>query len=206
MRNRKKNIIILVALLTLGLAWSVRYVTFNKEIRNNSTAKKVIKYNKIGEWVPFGNNYMVDSYCNGYFIRIEGFRILDYDIYMQELAELGYREDEQRSYPQVKKILEVEITLKNKENVDKGINFLDTWLFGEDFYMVLVPKWFEVVNSFDANSMGGVSLRTDTEYRMKLPYSMTEITYREKLGRRLEKEKLWMRLTGYPEERWVRVQ
>lgn len=204
MKSGKRCIIMLLAFLFLGGAWGIRFVTFNREIRDIKVMP-IQKYEKTGEWIPFGDNYLSDSYCNGYSIRIDSFRIVEYETYMGELADLGYQEDEVQEI-KVEKVLEAKVTLKNEENVDKGIPFLSAWLFGEDFYTVLNIEWFEAVNFLTPNSMGGVSLRTNTEYQMKLPYCLTEVSYREKFGRNIEKEKLWLKITGYPEERWVRVQ
>ncbi len=205
MNIKKKYRVILIALLAFFMIWGILVAKFNLTIKKENQLMPIKKYENIGEWIPFGSNYMVDAYCDGYSIRIDDLRIVEYETYMEELLKLGYQEDSMQDI-NVQKVLEVEVTLKNEDNTDKGIDFLSTWLLGKDFYVVLSTKWFEAVNSLKDNSMGGIRLRTNTEYKLKLPYPLTELTYREKIGRKIEKEELWLCLTRYPQERWARVQ
>lgn len=201
--KKKKIIIIALILFILSIAWGVRVICLNKEVKN-LTSDSLQKYEEIGEWVEFGENYLMDSYCNGYSIRIDDFRIVEYEKYIKEMSTLGYQENDV-SGCKPEKVLEVGITLKNEENVDIGIPFLSAWLVGQDFYSVLNPEWFDAVNNLK-ESGGGIKLHNNTEFKLKLPYPILDSTYREKYRRKLKKEKLWLCITRYPEQRWVRVQ
>ena len=133
MKRCIKRVAILMLFLALGTVWWIRVAAVNREIQEIKTLLPVQKFETVGEWVPFGDNYLLDCYCNGYSIRIDNFRIVEYEDYMKELAEnVDYMEE--YSPIKVNKVLEVEVTLS-------------AWLFGEDFYTALHTEWFEAVNS-----------------------------------------------------------
>lgn len=204
-RKRKfhKYIMTVLIFFVLTVAWTVRFFSFQRVIRDIKTEIPLKKHEDIGQWVPFGDNYQLYSYCEDYWLKIDNVRILDAEEDKEELEILGYSGDalENRNL-----IIELEVTLKNQGNTDGGISFLSSWLLGEDFYTTLDVEQFEAINSLEQNSMGGVRLHTDSECKLRLPYPVSESAYRKKINRSIEKEQLWLWLTSYPEENWARVQ
>lgn len=200
--NRRHNFYVIVVLSVIWLLWVTIY---NQKCHKYKETAVVKKYETTGEWIPYGDNYNGTIYCKGYSMRINQIRIVEAEEYVRELAEIGYKENRERNIP-LQKVCEIEVTLKNENNTDMGIDFLSTHLIGEDFYTTLECKWFEIINELNTDTMGGIRLRENTEYTVRLPYSFNQLVYREKTGRKLETENMWLVLTGYPEEIWARVQ
>lgn len=203
--NRRCKIKLVYIVIILNAVWLVWVALYNQICHKHKESASVKKYENIGEWVPYGDNYIREIYCKGYSMRINQICITDAEEYTKKLTALGYTEDRERAIP-LEKVCEIEVTLKNENNTDIGIDFLSTLLVGEDFYTTLECQWFEVINDLGTDTFGGIRLHENTEYTVKLPYSFTELMYREKKGRKLENEKMWLVLTGYPEETWARVQ
>lgn len=189
----------------MSAVWLLWVAVYNQKCRGYKETAPVKKYETIGEWIPYGENYNGQIYCNGYSIRINQMRIVDFEEYKKELVRCGFTEFREGAVPE-QKVCEIEVTLKNENNTGAGIDFLSTQLIGEDFYTTLECQWFEIINHLEANSMGGIRLHENTEFTVWLPYKFNPVMYREKMGRKLENEKMWMKLTGYPEEIWARVQ
>lgn len=203
-RTKRKRMTWVLLFGILTILWGVRYVTFNKEILAIKEPAHIIKYEDVGEWAEFGENYVGDNYMKGYSIRIKNVRYVSPEAYAREVMGMEYHSDIVQD--QMTTVCEVEVEIKNEQNTDTGIDLLSTFLTGPDFYAGIWLECFDAVNGFEENTFGGIRLHTDSECTLKLPYLFWNHLYREKAGRKLENEAMWLTLTGYPEKVWVRVQ
>lgn len=195
-----------VVFMFLAVFWIIWVEMLNGKLVKEKDPVFVKKYENIGEWVPCGNNYYGKTYMNGWEIQVKTVKAYKQEEYLQRLKEIGYQENAQPdTYGDTGQVYEIEIGIKNAGNQEEKIRFLPIWLVGRDFYATPKTGWLCAINGFEENSIG-VQLAQDEETTLRIPYSFTTNMYREKRGRRLKDEKLWLWLTAYPEQVLARVQ
>lgn len=202
-KQNKKRIIFLV----LAILWVVWIILLNGMLIKEKSIIISKEYNNIGEWVPFGDNFYGKTYLNGLELQVKSVHIYEPEEYLCSLENIGYimGETDNGIKKSMYKICEIEVGIRNIGNQTGKINFLSIWLTGRDFYTTPNTQWFSAINAFEENTIG-IELGINKETILKVLYLFTTHVYRDKAGRKLSEEPLWLVLTAYPERVLARVQ
>lgn len=199
----------IAVVFVLAAAWCIRFATLASSLdRRKPTAFTELTYENTGEWVPFGDNYYGKDYLRGFWFQARGSKIYTPEEYAKKLEAQGTPVSEmcRQILSRTYMIYEVEAGIKNEGHETGQIRFLPLDLIGRDFVASVNTEILSVVNGYQEDTIG-VEIAQGSETTVLLPYILLEnVTYREKPGRTLESEPLWIRLTAYPERVQVRVQ
>lgn len=185
MKKRIRLTIIAVVVALLAAAWTWRYVTMNKYY--DDLDRSDYKLYQAGELVPFeddGNDLHTD--LNGYYIRVDGYEVQDYDEYLAASGlelEAEYAPD---------KLGLVHITLVNETCEDSGIVLTDFKLRGLDCVMQMDWDVLAVQN----NGSTGVKLLPGTECQLVLPYGLSEDSFSGNTWRNIEDYEVYLQITS----------
>lgn len=200
MIKRKKASVVIG--IFFGVMWIIWVFVLNNRVISQEYAIVEKKYDNIGEWVSCGDNYYGKTYMNGIEVRIKSAEYYQWEEYLQKLRAMGYSE-ENTDYRGP--VYEVALDMRNTGSWDVQVGFLAMYLTGRDFCTTPWTEWCQVINGFDEGSIG-VQLGPGKEIALKISYILSERMYREKMGRKLKEEPLWIMLTAYPERILARVQ
>ncbi len=191
----KKLKFVLIPLVTALLAagWIAGYTSLNRFYDSLDNSETLTC--STGEFVPFGEdeiNYHIQA--DGYLICVNGFKIADF-------AEVC--PDIEGNTPE--KLALVDITLKNIGSDAEGIPLTELRLYGIDELLFLDYDALDRLNPvLQGNS--GITLSTNTEYRLTLPYGLYKANFSRGTWNSLDRYDLFLQLTSYPTRKIVRLQ
>lgn len=184
--KKLKYALILLALVLLAAAWTVRYVSINRYYE--SLDNNVELTWALGELVP------LEESDEGYYIRVDGFRIADYG---------DVCPDAEGDAPE--KLALVDITLKNTGSDAEGIPLSELPLYGIDEVLFLDYAALDRLNPvLQGNS--GIRLADGTEYRLTLPYGLYKANFSRGTWNDLDRYGLFLQLTGFPTRKSIVLQ
>lgn len=205
-RGKKRILFFLIFFLT-GSIWLAHIRLLNEKLLKSNPVVVEKKYETIGEWVPFGDNYYGKNYLYGYSLRVKSTKTYEPEEYREKIMDKSssthpaYTEVIKHAY----KIYEVEVEVKNENNTGEGLRILALNLVGRDFVGTINTKHFMDVNGYDSDTIG-IQITPGTQTTVYLPFVILDSNYREKFTRKLKTEPMWIMLTAYPERRMARVQ
>lgn len=188
MKKRTHLLLILTNLGLLTAAWTWRYVTMNRYY--DSLDNSNYRLYTAGEEVPFeddGNDFYTD--LNGYYIRVDGYRVVDYSTY---LAENNISIDNETP---PEKLALVQITLINKTCEANPIMLTNMLLHSTD---TVIPMDWDVLVKANSILKGntGISLSRGTECQLILPYQLSKSQFEGSTWRRIEDRKVYLQVTN----------
>lgn len=171
-----------------------------------------IKEYKMQEEVPIGKNIFTDDYENmdGYSIVVKEAEIFTYDEFLEKFQ---YNEETQEklfqgdeiTYPEM--VCNVRIVVKNrneKDDPDKGIDFRNYALYGEDFQLQLNELLYAVANPDMEDRQMSFRLRPETEKEFSLPFYFSPSGKVEPIQvEEVINGKLYLPISFHPEHRQI---
>lgn len=189
MKKPVRLILILMVLVLLAAGWTWRYVTLNKYYDDLDNGDYKLYY--AGELVPFeddGNDKYTD--LNGYYIRVDGYEVKDYDAY---LDEKGITLPQNETAPD--KLALVTVTLVNESCDPNPIMLTDMMLHGVD--SVIAMDWDVLVKANPIlNSNTGIALNPGTECQLILPYGLRKHQFEGSTWRRIDNYEVFLQVTS----------
>lgn len=197
MRRKRNYIISILILAILLIAWLAHVLSFNKRLLGRDEIP-IINY-KVGEWVPFGNNFSYDGYKPGFKMKANSYYIMDTKDYLKKIHKLE-TDIEYKS----EKVCIVSMTIrydgsKKEERIDFsnyimcGMNYTDS--FNEELY-----NWGNKAKSTRYRFKPGISMTVDFVYNLsKSTYTSYNWKHLDRLNRRIF-------ITGKPEQKQIVLQ
>ena len=161
-----KKVIFGIAAIALGVLVVIRIESVNKNI----TYPEIKEYG-MQEEAPIGDNIFMEDYekMDGYSVTAEEVELLTYDEFLEkfqydEEAQGQLYEKDDMVYPEMVYNVKVKIKNNNKEDdPDKGIDFQNYVVYGEDFQLQISAQLYAVANP-DMES-GQMRVRSSTQLR-----------------------------------------
>lgn len=176
---KKKAAVLILAILIVA-AWTVRFLHINSDTKD---AK--IEVHDMGETVAIEDNYFTESIemMNGYEVTVNEAEVLELDEYLERygIKEEDIEDDFIRE--KVKRVYDVHLTIRNKDNTEGGIYFPDYILQGIDQYTSINYELYKLSNPEVAGGEMSIALVTDSEMNFHLPFYLLEDQYTKKIGR-----------------------
>lgn len=191
MKKALSFILAFAVIASLAGLWTWRYITLNRyydDLDNGS-----YQLYQMGELVPFeddGNDLYTD--LNGYFVRVDGYEICDYDKYLED-GDFAITQDKNGS----DKLVLVYITLINENCEPNPVSLLDLHLRGVDTPLNMDWDLLPMANS----ALGGytaLALAPGTEQQLVLPYGLRKSDFEGSTWRNLEEYSLYLQVTSNP--------
>lgn len=192
MKNKKMWIGGAVALVLIFL-WGVRVVHVNQKYPDVER-----KEYPQGEMVDLGRDVVFYDSMEGYEVRLDQAKIWNY----QDLLNEHGIEEVAEQFFAPEKIYLVEITIKNVNNTETGINLGDLYIQSKSVYCDLDYALYYELNHLDTDA---VALRENTEMRFLLPYNLRENHFRKNVWNHLEEYPMWLTVTWYPTKKILRL-
>ncbi len=194
----KRFVLILAAAIVLSALWGWRYVSLNRYYQSLSDRTRQVY--PAGEFVSFGTDWVTkDITANGYSVRIDDFRILDYEDYIATL-DSSYEEP----YGKPDKLALVYITLRNDNSTEEGVMLTDLKLHGIDNYVGM--NWDILVMANPVLSgYYGINIAVGKEYQLILPFDLDKEFFGSDTWRDIEGYMFYLHITAYPAEKDIKV-
>lgn len=189
MKKVLRLILIATVLVLLAVGWTWRYVTLNNYY--NDLDNRDYQLYQAGDLVPFeddGND--MDTDLNGYYIRVDGYEIRDYQDYLEDTA-ISLPESD--TAPD--KLALITVTLVNETCAPNPIMATDMMLRGVDSVMPM--DWDVLVQAnpiLGGNT--GIALNPGTECHLILPYGLRKDRFDGSTWRNINKYKLFLQVTN----------
>lgn len=179
---------ILLTVALLAGAWTWRYITLNQYYDDLDNSG--YKLYQTGEKVPFEDDgYDKDTDLNGYFIRLDGYEIRDYQEYLQSEGVALNEENP------AEKLALIHITLINESCDPNPVALSKLTLRGEDMLLNmnvdLLPKVNDVLGGYTA-----IALNPGTECQIVLPYDLYSNRFEAGTWNLLEEYPLYLKITN----------
>ncbi len=191
--KKLKLVIIPLAIVILAVAWYARYTSLNQFYDSLDNCETLTC--STGEFVSFGEdeiNYHIQA--DGYLICVNGVKVVDF-------AEVC--PDIEGNTPE--KLALVDITLKNVGSDAEGVPLAELRLYGIDELLFLDYDALDRLNPvLQGNS--GITLSTNTEYRLTLPYGLYKANFSHGTWNSLDRYDLFLQLTAYPTRKIIVLQ
>lgn len=187
--KKARLLLISAVLVLLAVGWTWRYVTLNNYY--DDLDNRDYQLYQAGELVPFeddGND--MDTDLNGYYIRVDGYEIRDYQDYLEDTAIFLPESD---AAPD--KLALITITLVNETCDPSPIMATDMMLRGVD--SVIPMDWDVLVQAnpiLGGNT--GIALNPGTECQLILPYGLRKDRFDGSTWRNIDEYKLFLQVTS----------
>lgn len=189
MKNNRRLLFLLAVTVLAGL-WFWRYTTMNAYY--DSFERMTEEIYTIGEVIPFEDDRLAGAIVDGYAIRVDDFRLVEYDNYIQTA---GIDPDSMFAEPEILAL--VDITLFNEDSDSDGIMLTDLSLHGVDDYVGM--NW-GLLGALNPILKGGhvAKLQQNTEMKLVLPYNIFKDSFGTYTMKHLDDYEWFLRLTGWP--------
>ena len=195
---KKKNVIMLIIILTLLLGWIWRYISLNDYYTNLSNQTRCEF--KSNCKVYFEDDYIdKDLSANGYWIRVDNFEILDTSVYIQR-DDLKLPDD----FVEPDKIALVYVTLCNENSDSPGVMLTELLLHGLDSYSNINWELLFAANQ-GLNYSPGIKLSLGREYSIVLPYNLKEDLFSQNDWNSIYDYEFFLRITFFPTAKDIKV-
>lgn len=195
---KKKNVIMLIIILTLLLGWIWRYISLNDYYANLSNQTRC-EFKSNCE-VYFEDDYIdKDISANGYWIRVDNFEILDTSVYLQR-EDLKLPDD----FVEPDKIALVYVTLCNENSDSPGVMLTELLLHGLDSYSNINWDLLFAANK-GLNYSPGIKLSLGREYSIVLPYNLKEELFSQNDWNSIYDYEFFLRITFFPTAKDIKV-
>lgn len=202
----KKGIFSILA-IAIGI-----FIIFRIKSVNTSVHYPEIKEYGMQEEVFVGNNIFMESYerMDGYAIVVKEAEIMTYEEFLEkfqynETVQGTLFQKDEMIYPEM--VCNIKIVVKNQDqedNPDKGINFQNYVLYGEDFQLQLSEALYSVANPNMKEGQMSFRLQPETEKEFYLPFYFSPSRKTESLQiEEVENSKLYLPISLYPEQRQI---
>lgn len=193
--------------ILLSFLWGLRVWKVNK-----SYPDILQKTYKAGEWVNLSGSQMEENdNRDGYYLRIDGKRILSTDEYLNLYAEVSEKTEydelvKNQNLWKPDKVYLLTVTLKNEsahESTERGINWSFFYLYEKNRVLDFESELYGFANR-SAEGSPALSLKPGTEKKFYLPYGV----YEERMGkdiRNLEKLPFQLIVSLWPGQNLVKV-
>lgn len=202
-----KKVIFGIAAIALGVLVVIRIESVNKNI----TYPEIKEYG-MQEEAPIGDNIFMEDYekMDGYSVTAEEVELLTYDEFLEkfqydEEAQGQLYEKDDMVYPEMVYNVKVKIKNNNKEDdPDKGIDFQNYVVYGEDFQLQISAQLYAVANPDMESGQMSFRLRPATEMEFYLPFYFSPSRKIEPLQiEEVLNSKLYLPISLYPEQRQI---
>lgn len=202
-----KKVIFGIAAIALGVLVVIRIESVNKNI----TYPEIKEYG-MQEEAPIGDNIFMEDYekMDGYSVTAEEVELLTYDEFLEkfqydEETQGQLYEKDDMVYPEMVYNVKVKIKNNNKEdNPDKGIDFQNYVVYGEDFQLQISAQLYAVANPDMESGQMSFRLRPETEMEFYLPFYFSPSRKIEPLQiEEVLNSKLYLPISLYPEQRQI---
>ena len=202
-----KKVIFGIAAIALGVLVVIRIESVNKNI----TYPEIKEYG-MQEEAPIGDNIFMEDYekMDGYSVTAEEVELLTYDEFLEkfqydEEAQGQLYEKDDMVYPEMVYNVKVKIKNNNKEDdPDKGIDFQNYVVYGEDFQLQISAQLYAVANPDMESGQMSFCLRPETEMEFYLPFYFSPSRKIESLQiEEVLNSKLYLPISLYPEQRQI---
>lgn len=202
-----KKVIFGIAAIALGVLVVIRIESVNKNI----TYPEIKEYG-MQEEAPIGDNIFMEDYekMDGYSVTAEEVELLTYDEFLEkfqydEEAQGQLYEKDDMVYPEMVYNVKVKIKNNNKEDdPDKGIDFQNYVVYGEDFQLQISAQLYAVANADMESGQMSFRLRPETEMEFYLPFYFSPSRKIESLQiEEVLNSKLYLPISLYPEQRQI---
>lgn len=189
--KRRKLLLILLTILILAGAWTVRYLSLNRFYTQMDNTTETIY--SLGEEIPFGNaSIEYNLYADGYQIRVDSFEIVDCAAFCAsmdtEICLTGRTPD---------KLALVTITLTNTGSTAEGVPLIEFDLFGIDEPLFMDYDILDLLNPVLQGNVG-VRLAENTSYQFVLPYDLCQTDFSAETWRNIDRYELFLQITTPP--------
>lgn len=202
----KKGIFSILA-IAIGI-----FIIFRIKSVNTSVQYPEIKEYGMQEEVFVGNNIFMESYerMDGYAIVVKEAEIMTYEEFLEkfqynETVQGTLFQKDEMIYPEM--VCNIKIVVKNKDqedNPDKGINFQNYVLYGEEFQLQLSEALYSVANPNMKEGQMSFRLQPETEKEFYLPFYFSPSRKTESLQiEEVGNSKLYLPISLYPEQRQI---
>ena len=193
--------------ILLSFLWVLRVWKVNKSYPDIPQ-----KTYKAGEWVNLSGSQMEENdNRDGYYLRIDGKRILSTDEYLNLYAEVSEKTEydelvKNQNLWKPDKVYLLTVTLKNEsahESTERGINWSFFYLYEKNRVLDFESELYGFANR-SAEGSPALSLKPGTEKKFYLPYGV----YEERMGkdiRNLEKLPFQLIVSLWPGQNLVKV-
>ena len=203
----KKKKILVTGVILLIFLWGLRVWKVNKSYPDIPQ-----KTYKAGEWVDLSGSQMEENdNRDGYYLRIDGKRILSTDEYLNLYAEVSEKTEydelvKNQNLWKPDKVYLLTVTLKNEsahESTERGINGSFFYLYEKNRVLDFEPELYGFANR-SAEGSPALSLKPGTEKKFYLPYGVYEERM-EKDIRDLEELPFQLIVSLWPGQNLVKV-
>lgn len=193
--------------ILLSFLWGLRVWKVNKSYPDIPQ-----KTYKAGEWVDLSGSQMEENdNRDGYYLRIDGKRILSTDEYLNLYAEVSEKTEydelvKNQNLWKPDKVYLLTVTLKNEsihESTERGINWSFFYLYEKNRVLDFEPELYGFANR-SAEGSPALSLKPGTEKKFYLPYGVYEERM-EKDIRDLEELPFQLIVSLWPGQNLVKV-
>lgn len=194
---------IIIVIIALCVLWAVRYINLNAKYINRHI--ETIEF-KIGEVVTFDEDYIAwGMNANGYSLRVDDFRIIEYDESILLLPSTNIDVAYNDYMPTPERVGLVTITLLNDYSDAEGIWLPELILHGIDMYSDLNLELLSVLNPILNDSLG-VTLFPNTEHSFILPYNLRKMHYNSHTWSNMDDREFLLQITRFPKTKEIVVQ
>ena len=182
-----RPVVIAILLLVLAAGWIWRYVTMNRYYDDLDNGG--YKLYQSTQTVPFENDGHGKDDLNGYFLRVNGYEVLDYRECIEKF-NLSFSEGEDTP----EKLALVRITLGNEFCEDGGINLTKFSLRSIDTVLNMDWDMLTAINSV-LNGSRGIKLNKGSELDLVLPYGLYQESFRRRTWNNIDEQDMYFKVT-----------
>ena len=190
-----KRIAIGILIGGILIASIARIVVVNQEVQSASE-----KTYKVGEEVPLEDDVLQVDSMNGYSITVNTAEVLAFSEFIKKYDG---NEDDIPEGDRPEKVYDINVTIKNTDNRDTGINLQDIYIQEN-----MAVAGFDIFCYRIANAAAGyintnIAIREGTEVQLQLTYGLVENNFTKKSWNNMENIGMKLIVSLYPEKKMI---